>query len=372
MKKTLSVVAVLLLALPAMAADWSFYGSQRMSTFYVHQDFGDGTVNGNDDDWGLNWNFQTNSRMGARVRADKVSGQIELALRAANNGDGGDEGVTTRRAFGVWSFADGAALKVGKDYSPVSQLFSNQVFNNDDDLEGSGAFHGRRPAGLSLIIGGLEVALLNNPLKTSTGQFPADSDPDYNLPKVEARYALKLDSFTVTPFAGFNYFRISDTPATRAAGTLTGDADITSYVAGLNIKAIFGAFSATVEGTYGQNWSNANWKNGYNAVTASQATLKSTGGSTNDADSFMLGIVCGFKATDRLKFELGAAYRSDDPNSPGSKEDTFWQSYLQAVVTLAPGVYLVPEAGYQDFMDNTAGNDEGYTWYAGAKWQIDF
>lgn len=372
MKKAIAVLSVLLLSVPAMAADWSFYGSQRMSTFYVHQDFGDGTVNGNDDDWGLHWNFQNKSRMGVKVKADKVSGQIEMALWAANGGDGGDEGVTTRRAFGVWNFADGAALKVGKDYSPVSQLFSNQVFNNDDDMEGSGAFHGRRPGGLSLIVGGLEVALLNNPQKISTGQFPVDSDPDYNLPKVEARYALKLDTFQITPFAGFNYFRISDTPATRAAGTLTDDADITSYVAGLNIKATFGAFYATVEGAYGQNWSNANWKNGYNAVTASQATLKSTSGSTNDATSYMLGIVCGLKATDRLKFEVGAGYRSDDPDTPGSKDDTFWQGYVQAVVTLAAGVYLIPEVGYQDFMDNTTGDDEGATWYAGAKWQIDF
>jgi len=38
----------------------------------------------------------------------------------------------------------------------------------------------------------------------------------------------------------------------------------------------------------------------------------------------------------------------------------------------APGVYLVPEAGYLDKMDNFAGDDEGYQWYAGAKWQIDF
>jgi hypothetical protein len=28
--------------------------------------------------------------------------------------------------------------------------------------------------------------------------------------------------------------------------------------------------------------------------------------------------------------------------------------------------------GYFDFMDDNAGNDEGYRWYAGAKWQIDF
>jgi hypothetical protein len=39
---------------------------------------------------------------------------------------------------------------------------------------------------------------------------------------------------------------------------------------------------------------------------------------------------------------------------------------------MAPGVNIIPEVGYVDKMDNAAGVDEGYQWYAGAKWQIDF
>jgi hypothetical protein len=35
-------------------------------------------------------------------------------------------------------------------------------------------------------------------------------------------------------------------------------------------------------------------------------------------------------------------------------------------------VYLCPEVGYIDLMDNCAGNYEVYAWYAGAKRQIDF
>jgi hypothetical protein len=371
MKKLSAALAVVLFTAPALAADWSFYGSARMSTFYQYTDYGSANQpgTGEQDDWGLIWDFQTNSRLGAKVKADKVSGQIELALKGS---DGGDLDVATRRAFGVWNFSEKGALKVGKDYSPVSQLWSNQVFNNDDDMEGSGAFHGRRPGGLTLLLGGLELALLTNPLKTSEGQFPANSDPDYNLPKVEARYTLKLDNFQITPFGGFNYFRISDTSATRAAGTLTDDADIVSYVGGLNVKVNLGAFYVTVEGEYGQNWSNANWKNGYNAVTSSQATLKNSSGSTNDATSYMMGFECGLKLTDHLQFAVGAGYRNDDPDTPGSDNDDFWQGYVQAVVTLAPGVYIIPEVGYQDFMDGADGQNQGYDWYAGAKWQIDF
>jgi hypothetical protein len=36
-------------------------------------------------------------------------------------------------------------------------------------------------------------------------------------------------------------------------------------------------------------------------------------------------------------------------------------------VTVAPGVYIVPDVGYFDFMDDAAGDDDGYRWYASGK-----
>src|SRR5512143_2314161 len=100
MKKLIAIFAVLLFAAPAMAADWSFYGSQRIASWYVDRDYGDSQVNGQNDDQATELYFQGNSRLGAKVKADKVTGQIELAL--GSGGDGGDTSVSTRRAFGVW------------------------------------------------------------------------------------------------------------------------------------------------------------------------------------------------------------------------------------------------------------------------------
>jgi hypothetical protein len=374
MKKGVAFLVVFLVAGPALGADWSFYGSQRMSTFYVNRDYGDFTQPGTTekDDWDLQWNFQTNSRLGGNVKADKVNGKIELALKAANGGDGGDEAVATRVAYGMWKFSDNAALKVGKDYSPVYNAISNQVFKDDDNMEGSGVFHGRRPAGLTLILGGLELALLTNALKDSSSGAsditPAGTDLDWNLPKIEARYSLKMDAFQLVPFGGFQYFKVADNNS-----TLQDDLDIYSYVLGLTVKLNLGALYFGANGSYGQNWNNANWKNGgYNAASSSTATLKSGGDDVNDTTSYMLGLIFGVSATDRLKFEAGFGYRNDDPGTPGSKNDDFWQGYVNATLTLAPGVNIVPEIGYQDFMDNASGDDEGYQWYAGAKWQIDF
>ena len=103
MKKLIAVLAVLMFAAPAFAADWAFYGSQRIGTWYTERNTPATTRAGDGDDAATQMYFQGNSRLGAKVKADKVTGQIELALGAG--GDGGDTSVATRRAYGMWKFS---------------------------------------------------------------------------------------------------------------------------------------------------------------------------------------------------------------------------------------------------------------------------
>ncbi len=366
MKKLIAVFAVLLLAAPALAADWSFYGSQRMATFYIADDFGDSKVAGNDSDWGLRWDFQGNSRLGARVKEGNVGGHIELAMRATGGGDGGDDSVNTRRAYGTWKFSDNAILKVGKDYSPVTRFISGQVFDADNGLLGNGNFYGRRPAMLGLTLGNFDIALLTNALVT-TGIAPVDSDPDWNLPKLEASYLMKFGAFDLRPFGGLQYFKVD-----RGDSTLTDDLDVYSYVIGIDSMINIGAFWIGPQVAYGQNWANAGWANGRWGATYARATLKGTD-DTNDAKSLSAMLVAGLKFTDTLKFEAGVGYRNDDADVSGVDDAVAWEAYIQAVITLAKGVYLIPEIGYIDFGDDPVTDDNvGYRWYAGAKWQIDF
>jgi hypothetical protein len=396
MKKLIAIFAVLLLAAPAMAADWEFYGSQRVNTFYLYNDYGDGTAvdrfgvgsagSGKDDDWGLIWDFQPGSRFGTKVKADKVKGQIELGLNmsSSNGGNnfngtsGGDGTVSARRAWGEWKFAENASLKIGKDYTPVSNLISGKVFNDDEGLLGNGDFYGGRPGQVALTLGGFEIAFATNPLATTgfTAAQLAGTDIDYNIPKIEARYTLKLDNFEIAPFGGFNYFKVDAGNSTA----ITDDLDIYSYIGGLNIKGAIGAFYFAVQGAYGQNWRNARWASGYNPQSgqAASASLDTNaagqGDDVNDSKSWMAGGLVGLKFTDTLKFEVGGGYRNDDPDISGADDVAGWMAYGQVVVTMAPGVYLVPEAGYYDFGDQASGtnNDNGWSWYAGMKWQIDF
>jgi hypothetical protein len=369
MKKLIAIFAVLLLAAPAFAADWAFYGSARMATFYVYDDYGDfPPASGEDDDWGLQWDLQANSRLGAKVKADKVNGHIELGLKGT---DGGDIDVGTRRAYGTWKFADDASLKVGKDYTPVTRFISSQTFGSDDGLLGSGNFYGKRPGQIGLQIGGFEIAAITNPLVTSSylaalSVAPANSDVDWNVPKIEASWLLKFGGFDIRPFGGVNYFTVEE-----GNSILTDSIDVWSYVVGLDSMLNIGAFYIGVQGAYGINWSNANWANARTGTAGSFAILDGTD-DVKDTTSYTGMLVVGLKFTDTLKFEVGGGYRADDPDVDDIDKDEMWQIYGQATITMAPGVYLVPEVGYLDKMDNFAGEDEGYQWYAGAKWQIDF
>ena len=380
MKKLIAIFAVLLFVAPAFAADWSFYGSQRVATWYVDRDYGSSAnnVNGQDDDQATQWYFQGNSRLGAKVKADKISGQIELGLGSASTGsvagDGADTNVTTRRAYGTWKFSDNAWFKVGKDYSPVTDFVSNQWFNADNDLLGEGNFYGRRPAGLTLGLGNFELAALTPSYgadvgTTATGiNGTTGGDPDSYIPRFEASYNLVLGPGYIKPFAGFQYYSVEET----GLGNVTGDIDVWSWLLGISTNWNIGAFSIGGQLSYGVNeGAVTGWSTGSNARTASLPTLKN-GDDTDDVATIQALLVAALKFTDTLRFEAGVGYRNDDPDASGLKKDEVWAVYLQAMITMAPGVFLCPEVGYYDYMDNTAGNSQGNLWYAGAKWQIDF
>jgi len=377
MKKLIAVLVVLLFAAPAFAADWAFYGSQRIGTWYTERSYpGDSNAYGNSDDAATQMYFQGNSRLGAKVKADKVTGQIELALGAG--GDGGDTAVATRRAYGVWKWSDTGGLKVGKDYSPVTDFISNQWFDADNDLLGTGNFYGRRPAGITLILGGFELAALAptygadlNTTATGINGVTGTPDPDSYIPRFEASYELKLGAGYIKPFGGFQYYTVQQG---NTATNVTGDIDVWSWLLGVSTSWNIGAFSIGGQLSYGMNEGNVQgWSNGYNNRSSGSAYLKN-GNDISDVYTLQAMIVPALKFTDTLRFEAGFGYREDNADgAPGfSQKDEAWVAYLQALITMAPGVYLCPEVGYIDYMDGVNGNSQGYQWYAGAKWQIDF
>ena len=397
MKKLLVILAALALvwafAAPASAVDWNFYGSARMATYYTSRDFGDqlndsGT---DDEDAATRWELQGNSRLGATVKGDNISGRVELGLKGLN---GNDLDVGTRRIAGTWNFGAGS-LKVGKDYSPVSQFISTQAFDGDLGLLGIGAFYGRRPAGIELGFGRLRIALLDPQddfivglgggtatLIIGTGatsqsisiSTPSNGDPDTYFPKIEASWGMSFDQFSFTVMGGFQYYEIEDVQSETRFGQ--DDVDVTAWVLGGDASYSFGPVYLRAAASYSVNPDDANW---YTYGVQLGGAVWDRDDDTDDMDVMMGAIVGGWKMSDTIIFEVGFGIADYDTDAQGFEETTPFSVYGNATIQLAPGVWIIPEGGYFNYDDlqipaggNPDKDDAGDSFYVGAKWQVDF
>jgi hypothetical protein len=373
----IAAIALVCFSVPAMAVDWNFYGSARMATFYVSDDLGDGeTLGGDDKDDEIQWDLQGNSRLGANVKAENIKGQVELGLK----GDGsGDVDVGTRRIYGVWNFGPGS-LKVGKDYTPTSQFISGQVFDADLGLLGIGTNYGNRVGQVAFGFGGFEIALITVDTREVETQFVVGGvtfdisagDVDKYLPKLEAKYGMSLDTWSFNVMGGYNWFKVEDVVSSEDGKK--NDIDVNSWIVGGDVGFNFGPGYVKAALSYGQNIGTAGWSLPGNRNQAGYAEWDGDD-DTEDVDTFQGALVGGMKVNDMLSFEAGFGYRQDDPDSDyplGDEKSKQWAAYVQSVIALYPGVYVIPEVGYFDGDKTFADTDATTTFYLGGKWQINF
>jgi hypothetical protein len=374
-----------------------------MATFYVSEDFGDGkNLAGTDDsDADTIWDLQGNSRFGATIKAENISARIEMGMNESS--------VSSRRVYGEWDFGAGK-MKVGKDYSPTSQFISGQVFDGDLGLLGVGTQYSGRHGQLAFSFGNFQIALIDSDtglikgMKSSTssnrvtgvpggpvfvsttgGTNQFKGDVDDILPKLEVGWGMSFDSWNFNLMGGAQYFCIEDVTSFESPGT-TDDVEVTSFVVGGDIGWNFGPGYVKGALSYGQNVGDAGW--GLPGGVAGRDNTDSPnkiadayqGGhavwdgddDTNDTYTAMGALVAGLKMSDMFSFEAGWGVRNDRTDEGPERDTTPWAAYLQSVIALAPGVYIIPEVGYFDFDDNTAGDDAGSAFYLGGKWQINF
>ena len=359
----IAAVALVCFAAPAMAVDWNFYGNARMATYYNSTDGGDV---GNDDA-DLQWSLQGNSRVGATIKAENINARIEMGINESS--------VSSRRVYGVWNFGAGK-MKVGKDYTPVSQFISGQVYDGDLGLLGVGTQYGSRVGQIAFTFGNFDIALIDPSTGGAETTFvlagttfvinTTDGDVDQIVPKIEASYGMSFDTWNFGVQGGFNYFEVND--ITSPAGN-SEDLDVTSYTVGADAGFNFGPGYVKAALSMGQNWGNANWAIPGNWNQGAFATYDGDD-DTDDVDVMQGALVAGLKVSDMLSFEGGFGYRQDDPDE-GDKSKP-WAAYVQSVISLAPGVYIVPEIGYIDQDVNYDDDDAGTRFYLGGKWQINF
>ena len=406
----LVVAITAVFAVSAMANEWNLYGSARMATFYTQRDYGDifkddDNLSGDDAFGNSNykqtqWALQGNSRVGATVKGDMLEGRFEFGVNDVPTGGGT---VTARRIYGVWKFADGWGLKVGKDYTPITFFLSGQVFDADAGLLQVGNAYGAR-RGQVAVEGNLGPGLFKFAGITQTqaniafSEVAADgtittlqTQTESYWPKLEASYMMKFaDNISAHAFGGWQSTKFyTNNPNTGEDSSDT----ITSYVAGLGADMNFGPMFVKPQVSYYYNGQAAGWLGLASANLASYSGLPSNAvseaaafglpvvvnGSVDNIKTWMAMLALGFSPTEALTLEGGIGYlysKSDGDQS--IDKNNYLEYYLQAVWKLAPSVYLIPEVGYRDFGKLKFSNpdfedvDLGSLFYFGAKWQIDF
>ena len=371
MKKLLVILMVLAFVAPAMAAEWNFYGSARMTYIYYDRDKEQnlgtaGDTDGVNDDTDLRFDLQGNSRIGAKVKAsDAVSGRFEWGVSSSN--------VGTRLMYGVWNFGSGK-LTVGQDYTPSYTGISGQVGNSgagdDSNLLATGVTYLSRDPQIKFTFGDFQLAFLRNDAAVNdyAAAFGYDST-DSLFPKVEAAYTFKTDSMMFKPYLGFQTFDV-ETP-----GVGQTDETVTSYLAGVYGKLNFGAAYVNFNVFYAQNPGDYGLVLADGGEAGAFAGVDATG-DIEDADGYGAALVVGFKINDMVKIEAGVGIIDFETEVLGQDvEDDSMTYYVQLPITLAKGVYIIPEIGAVDDDEVDAGlasfDQEGYTYY-GFKMQINF
>ena len=376
MKKIiLAIAALALIASPAMAVDWNFYGSARVQTSYHNWDVGDATENTfntsafttqtgtdgpnfdqDDDDSGLYWRLLGTSRIGARVRGEGVNARFEF-----NNG------VGTRLLWGRWRLSPGFAIQVGQDWRPLNYFYSGQQVNDAGMAgpEGAGGIITHRDAQLKLLIGegqNLQISFVENQLNADVG----DSDVDYKIPIIEANYHFAADTFFFDVGGAFGYYDVEGTGDDADNPDDSFNAYLVAAGGGVNFGPLY--FNANVG--FGLNVADLGLVT--NETFTRNAAKPNDDGEWDDNDTILALLVGGFRFTDQMAIEAGVGYEENEDDFSGAKEDETLAVYAHFNWSPAPGVSVIPEVGYIDLEDNGLGTDEGDSSYFSVKWQVDF
>jgi len=370
MKKTIAILAAFALvvgfAATVAAADWSFYGSARMSTFSNSWDKGDVRAY---DDTDTRWALQTNARIGASVDAGDVGGKFEYGTSGGN--------ANIRQLYGTWNFGSGELL-VGQTYTPITFLASGQVEGDDQGLLNFGEKYAGRQGMIQLKFGGFKVALVSPSatapviagstvtyMGVTLSPLGYGSDVDVTLPKIELAYKFSTDMFYVEPYAGYQTFDV--------VNALDDDISVDSWIFGVNGGVTLGMATIKANFYFAQNMGP------YGAGTgtlAGQPGPNTTGDDFEDNDEMGGLLLANFKFSDMIGLEAGIGYVSQEIDfGSATIEETTMAYYLNVPITLADGVYVIPEVGRYDYGDLEADGakiDLGDETYIGAKWMINF
>jgi len=331
MKKFIVFLAALSMvlgcAVTAAMADADLYGSIRFRTYW-HDEDSDFSGTGYDDE-DLEWRIGYLSRWGVNYQSGNIKGKVELDTRDSDGNEGSAElgDVRVRHIYGEWDFGSGKLL-IGQTFNPCT-VYSSQLGYYSGGIQKFGGLGLSyfRTSQIRLTFGNLQLAFLTpdssiNTLTDTTGAKHTFADTDETLPRIEARYSLKLDPVAIDFMGGWQTYDVVDSN--------DHEENIDSYQLGIYARANFGA--AYVKGvlTYAQNGGNYGL---WSATVVNQDAMLENG-SIQDTECWGGSLVAGFKVSDMLTLEASAGYASAENDDTSTKNEDDAQVYtLLAKIT---------------------------------------
>lgn len=359
MKKLIVIIAAIALVgtcvAPAMA-DVDLYGSARMWTYWVDKDE---NVTGDFDDGDLLWKLGPFSRFGANFKSDKIIGKFELDARDTGKSASSVGDMRLRLLYGEYDFG-GVKLMVGQNW-PLTDWNVSMIQITGAGIQpygGMGIGIARKPQ-IRLTMDNLKVAFLTPQNQVAYGA----AETDTTIPQVEARYAFKFDQHQVDILGAYQYMKYVD-------ATDSGES-VSSYVLGARAQFNFGPIYLNATAKYQVNGGNY----GMADAVRTAATLDAVSGELKDNKAYGFAAVLGYKFNDMFTLEGTYGYIKSEEDIDGDYEDDAQAYGLTAKITVAPGVYLIPEfvvLDGKDITDAGQSTDEGKITNIGMVWRIDF
>jgi len=355
----------------AAMADTDLYGSVRFRTYWADKDkYSSGT--GYDDE-DLDWRIGYLSRWGVNYQSGDVKGKVELDTRDHSaQGNSGKNGsaelgdVRVRHIYGEWNFGPGKLL-IGQTFNPCT-VYASQLGYYSGGIQKFGGLGLKyfRTSQIRLTFGDLQLAFMT----PDSTEYPTASpvggwkDTDETLPRIEARYSLKLDPVTIDFMGGWQTYDVVDAS--------DHEESIDSYLLGIYATVNFGP--AYLKGVldYAQNGKNYGlWSSD---VVIQDAVYEN--GSIKDSELWGGSLTAGYKINDMVTVEGSYGFANAENNDTVLKNEddaNVWS--LLAKITLAPGVIVQPELIFEDRQDKTVNDvktEQGDVTIFGVFWVINF
>jgi hypothetical protein len=392
MKKLMILFAVIAMVGAFTAttlADFDLYGSARFRTYYVDND--SNPIPGVDSDKDLDWRMGFLSRFGANFKSGKITGKFELDARPGAQGftgnleyDSGASGLGNlrlRHLWGQWDFGVGK-LMIGQNFplydAPVSGI---NYYSGGLQKFGGIGLNVARTSQIRLTFENLRLAFL--PPDTFAAVTGLDSavrpfeEINTKFPKIEIRYDTRLDNYALNFIGGYQSVEIEDRLNEASPSPFSGTGpgtkateDISSWVLGFRGRADFGPIYAGLALTYRKNGTNYGV---WTVSTKEQAVFQ--GNDLKDAFAWGVDAALGWRINDRFTVEASYAGFDSKQDTALDNEDDAMVWCLLTKITMAPGVYIIPEFIYQDNKDVTNDGvsiDQGDVTVFGVLWKIDF